>query len=53
VTFAWGEVTFAWGKVTFAWGEVTFAWGEVTSIMWQNDFWLGPSDWGRNDHGAK
>ena len=32
---------------------MTFVWGEVTLIMGRNDFWLGRSDWGRNDHGAK
>jgi len=42
-----------WSEVTSAWGEVTFVWCEVTSIMGRNNFWLGRSDWGRNDRGAK
>ena len=36
-----------------SWGEVTFVWSEVTSITERTDFWLGRSDWGRNDHRVK
>ena len=31
-----------------------FVWNEVASIMMErSDFWLGLSDWGRNNHGVK
>ena len=50
--FWWSEVTSVWGEVTSVWGEVTFVWGEMTSIMERNDFWLGRSDWGRNDRNS-
>ena len=40
-------------EVTSVWSEVTFVWSELTSIMERSDFWMGRTDWGRYNHGAK